>query len=226
MIHPYNAEQIENITGLTQGSLPEGFPEEYSTWLRMFHKSQSGGGALPMTLLIPLLRMFDIGMSTDEIQNAKRVQWNQVSPGTRVVARIGGYPRGGEFVQLVSGGTLGIKIDGLDRVAELPPADVQIDKTVHVEIDQRTMNDERGGPDARVKLIKDSLVTVPAKWEDIEPGSPVVVKVNGGELKDGTLIGPTPDSKGLLTVELDDGFENVPRDSVKLIETEPQPEGV
>jgi len=148
----------------------------------MYHKTVSGGGQLPPSLLIPLLRTFDLGMKeTKEV----KTRWDQMAPGTRVIARVGGHGRPGKVIQIVSGGTLGVEVEGIDRIMELNPADVRIDRSVHDDINHKSMVDDRGQPDARLGLLE-------TDWSNDEAGTPVPVK---GE--DGIPVGPTPKVPGV-----------------------------
>lgn len=211
MIHPYNAEQIESITGLRQSQMSEEFVAEYTVWLRMFHRCHSGGGALPVALLIPLLRSFDMATPSPELVASQKTRWDQVEVGTRIVATVAGNAVKGKFLQLVSGGTLGVKLEGIDRVMELTPANVKIDPSVHADINYGSMVDDRGQPDARVKLLDNEPKSI--DWTK-QAGSPV--SINGEE---GILVGPTPKNPGYLTVEIGDELSEYTQDQVKLIET-------
>lgn len=209
MIHPYNATQIENITGLTLRNLPEGFEAEYETWLRMYHKTVSGGGQLPPSLLIPLLRKFDLGMKPDSVAPTR---WDQMPTGTRVIAQVGGAGKKGKFIQIVSHGTLGVELEGDPRVREFMPRDVRIDKSFIQDINQLSMGDDREKPDARVTLLEDAPELLPKEWTEVSPGSPV--RADG---KDGTLVGPTPKKPGKLTVDVDGKLLEFTQDQVELI---------
>ncbi len=212
MIHPRNTEQIERIAGLRECDLPSGFETEYEMWLRMYHTAHSGGGPLPVEMLIPLLRTFSIGRpgSASEARQSD-VRWGNIPKGQKVLVTIGGYGRPASFVQAIAGGTLGVQLEGETRIMEVPAVEVRLDNSIPKEINLPSMKDDSQAPNAKEKkhLQDDAQDELPDKW-DVErfrlsavdwseesAGTPVVV--NG---KEGVFVGLTPNKKNVITVEV------------------------
>lgn len=210
MIHPRNSQQIETIAGLRENDLPNGFEAEYEMWLRMYHTAHSGGGPLPVEMLIPLLRQFSIGRPASGSASMKSVvRWDRMPKGQRVLVTIGGYGKPAKFVQSISGGTIGVQLDGETRVMELPAVEVRLDNSIPEEINLPSMETDSEVPSAK-QLQNLEEVEVPDKWDvknfslseidwTKEPaGTPVVV-----DGKEGVLVGLTPNKKNIITVEVD-----------------------
>lgn len=204
MIHPRNTQQIESIAGLRECDLPNGFETEYEMWLRMYHTAHSGGGPLPVEMLIPLLRQFSIGRpDSGSAANQPAVRWDRIPKGHKVLVTIGGYGRPATFVQAISGGTLGVQLEGETRVMEVPAVEVRLDNSIPKEINLPSMKDDSQAPSAKEqKHIQEDKV--PQKWDSAvdwseeAAGTPVVV-----DGKEGVLVGLTPNKKNVITVEVD-----------------------
>jgi hypothetical protein len=210
MIHPRNTQQIETIAGLRECDLPNGFEIEYEMWLRMYHTAHSGGGPLPVEMLIPLLRTFSIGRpDSASAASQAAVRWDRIPKGQRVLVTIGGYGKSATFVQAISGGTLGVQLEGETRVMEVPAVEVRLDNSIPKEINLPSMKDDLQAPSAKEQkhLKEDEL---PDKWnvekyrlshiDWSEESAGTSVVVDG---KEGVFVGLTPNKKNIITVEVD-----------------------
>ena len=208
MIHPQNAQQIEKMTGRRDHQLPKGFDEEYMEQLRMYHRVSSGG-PLPIILMIQMLRDFEIGGPTQELKEANKVRWSEQQVGVRVLLNKGGFDKKGVFTGVISGGTIGVRLDGDDRVLEVRPATVRLDRTIPADINQESLvNDYTDAPSAKAIEMEDD---VPVHWQKLKPAQEVVV---GG--KTGAFVGQTPDRSSEVTVEIDGEFQSIDKSEVTL----------
>lgn len=213
MIHPRNAEQIEQMTGRREQQLPVGFDGEYMEQLRMFHRVNSSGGPLPLELLIAMLRKFEIGGPTEEIREANKTRWAEQMKGVKILLNKGGFDRKGVFTGVISGGSIGVQLDGEDRVLEVRPALVKLDRSVPADINQGSMVDDysevlNAKQSAEQDTEEDEL---PIHWQDLPQASSVLVND-----KVGSFVGETPDRSDEVTVEIDGQFESVNKSVVTL----------
>ena len=201
MIHPQNAEQIEQMTGLSEHSLPQEVRDEYMEQLRMFHRTRSSGGALPVEMLIPLMRSFGITGPTAEKREANRTKWGEVAVGTKVLVNVAGHFKDAIFRGVVAGGTLAVKLEDDSKVLEVRPDRVKIDRSIPEDIRQETMvddvNDEKPAKDVDEPEL-------PEHWNKTD-----YVLVDGDKV--GILVGETPDNPREYTVEIDGEFVSVPK---------------
>jgi len=216
MMHPKNAMQIESATGLPEHHWSEAFMSEYMLQLRMFHRLHSGGGPLPPELLIPLMRQFSMQPPKARSTTREKIQWNRIPVGTRVQATVGGHRVSGVFQQLVSAGTLAVKLDHHERVLELPPNEVRLDRSVPKDVIQSSMNDDFSEPlPKKAETLAKETPTIPVTdWKPVATGS--TIEFDG---RFGSYVGVTPRKKMKLTVEIDGEIMDVPRDTVKLVDT-------
>ena len=219
MIHPRNAQQIESATGLREHLWPIGFSKEYETQLRLLHRVRSSGGPLPVELLIPLMRQFDMEPPSEETKVKVRVQWEGVARGTQVEVVIGGHRRKGTFEQSVSGGTLAVRVEGGPRILELPASEVMLDRSISSDINQKTMVDTVSDPvlPKSELLEKDTLVRPVTDWRKVPAGSAVVLAKDSSEVR-GILVGPTPKRRKKLTVQVGEVLEEVSYEAVQLVD--------
>lgn len=219
MIHPRNAQQIESATGLREHLWPEGFQTEYELQLRMMHRISSSGGPLPLEVLIPLMRQFDMQPPSEKTLAKDQVRWSDQPRGTRVEVVIGGHRRKGQFEQAVSGGTLAVRLDGEARVLERPASEVLLDRSIPADIQQATMQDTVNDvPLAKSELLEKDIPTIPVTdWRKVSPGSEVMLVKDSSQVK-GILVGPTPKRRKKLTVQIGETLEEVSSDIVQLVD--------
>ena len=201
VIHPQNAEQIEQMTKLSATELPEGVEAEYMEQLRMFHRSHSSGGPMPLHMLIPLLRSFGMSSPGSGGTEQEQVKWGDRPVGTRVVVAVAGQRKKGEFKGVVAGGTIAVRLDDDSKVMELRPDRVRIDTSIPEDINQQSMKNEIDDKKP-VKAEEDEL---PQHWSE---ESPDYVLVDG---KPAILVGETPNNSREYTVEIDGEFRSVPK---------------
>jgi len=216
MIHPKNAQQIQAATGLPEHHWSEGFMSEYMVQLRMYHRLHSGGGALPPEMLIPLMRSFSMDAPNAKPAAQNKTRWDGVPKGSKVEVILGGHRKSGTFQQLVSGGTIAVKIDGHPRVLEMPPTEVRLDRSVPEDIRQSTMRDDFSEPlPKKAESLQKETPSLPVSdWRKVPAGATVKV---GNEF--GVLVGPTPKRRMKLTVQMGDEMKEVPSQSVILVDT-------
>jgi hypothetical protein len=216
MMHPKNAQQIQAATGLPEHHWSQNFMSEYMTQLRMYHRLHSGGGPLPPEILIPLMRQFSMESPSQKKAEREKIRWETVPTGTKIEVIIGGHRKSGVFQQLVSGGTLAVKIDGHARVLELPPTEVRLDRSIPEDIRQSTMKDDFSEPSPKkAETLPQETPTIPVTdWKKVPAHSTIEVD---GEW--GVFVGVTPKKKMKLTVEVNGEIRDVPRHTVKLIDT-------
>jgi len=212
LIHPRNADQIEQMTGRREQQLPAGFDDEYMEQLRMFHRVNSSGGPLPIELLILILREFEIGGPTEEIREANKTRWAEQPKGVKVLLNKGGFDKKAIFVGVISGGTIGVQLDGEERVIEVRPSTVKLDRSIPSDINQGSLVDDYTDT-ASAKQVE-LLDELPIHWQDIKPAQPV--SVDG---KAGAYVGSTPDNPEEVTVEIDGYFHSVDKAQVTLQKT-------
>ena len=209
MIHPRNIDEIEQMTGRREHQLPAGFDAEYMEQLRMFHRVNSSGGPLPIELMIAILREFEIGGPTEEIREANKVRWSEQLKGARILLNKGGFDKKGTFKGVISGGTIGVQLDGEDRVMEVRPSTVKLDRSIPSDINQNSLIDDYTDmPSAKEIEAEEEL---PIHWQDVKPAQEVLVD---GE--SGAFVGETPDHPGEVTVEIDGSFRSLKKSEVTL----------
>jgi hypothetical protein len=136
MIQSQDREMLGTMLGVDEQSLPERVEHECAIRTKMYHSAGSSGplGALA---LIAMLRALDLGPKPDPDQPA-RIDWRQYpDDGTvRVEARYFGGWQPGVFLGFIANGTLAIRLDNQEGIAEcrydivrLAPVDMHQDQS-------------------------------------------------------------------------------------------------
>lgn len=136
MIQSQDREMLGTMLGVDEQSLPERVEHECAIRTKLYHSAGSSGplGALA---LIAMLRALDLGPKPDQDQPA-RIDWRQYpDDGTvRVEARYFGGWQPGVFLGFIANGTLAIRLDNQEGIAEcrydivrLAPVDMHQDQS-------------------------------------------------------------------------------------------------
>lgn len=124
MVHHENEQSLLRILGVR--SVPADVLDEVSMRTRMFH-SDGNSGPLPTIALIDAVRYCGKTRPVESNLGGK-VDWRSYPQdgSTHVEAKIGDAWMHGVFLGFVSGGTLMVRVDGIEFVQECSPANVRL----------------------------------------------------------------------------------------------------
>lgn len=189
MFHPEDKENLDLMTG---GVTSADLLNEYT--LRLRYRCITGGRApLGVDHLIGILRHLGIEPPDPSLGDGP-VNWREIAMGTPVREKSTG--RIGEFVQLVSQGSVAVRFEGV--IEELLPRGIELGPpAMPVEITEDPMDEEAG----------DKLLPLESPdWRKTKVGDELYVRIEG-DMHDVTLKSRLP-GKDRCTVVLE-GEEKV-----------------
>lgn len=210
MILADDHENLSRILGTEM--IPEAILSEYEQWLRMYHLA-GASGALPIHMLICMLRQLGISARSVSKGQAENINWHNIDNGTRVLVQFDSGVATGVLRGTPSQGMLAVLLDGETYVrsveirrVRLEPSDMErfmASETPVESVAKAETPSDAGSPPAAAEKA----------WGDVAEGAAVWV-LNGNDVADGKYVGLSKD--GQLRVKVDGKVMTVDAETVQL----------